>query len=115
MIINGVFVHERNLKMCGGIIVIEIGHWKSYFTFTLLNNCHFYNYNVHLSHYVTDAHRRKGEKNRNKGSVEAKQCVYNFDDKTPILNVKGTNGAVFTREINYASSDMCPFNDLGRR
>lgn len=55
MIISGVFVDERNLKMCGGIIVIEIGHWKSYFTFTLLNNCHFYNYNVHLSHYVTDA------------------------------------------------------------
>lgn len=121
MIISGVFVDERNLKMCGGIIVwsfnlssSKLDCWKN-FTFTLLNNCHFYNYNVHLSHYVTDAHRRKGEKNRNKGSVEAKQCVYNFDDKTPILNVKGTNGAVFTREINYASSDMCPFNDLGRR
>lgn len=42
--------------------------------------------------------------------------MYDLDDKILILNNKGGGGdGVFTGEINYASSDMCPFNDLGRR
>lgn len=41
--------------------------------------------------------------------------MYDLDDKILILNNKGGGDGVFTGEINYASSDMCPFNDLGRR